>query len=312
MSRSFVSPEKDQNEMVQHLERSYRDRLSEIDLKSRQELAHYEAQEENLRRQLMTLREEIDAKNSRSVKLTVGKKSQLDQSLSSFQMTKEQELQEKNKRLANTKDKFYRIKQEFEANHSKLLAERSEVQGENQRLRNQVADLTHEIEIVQARLRDVYHKEIASSKREIDGLRNSYNSIQHKIQQEHSYESRELEYRIENCDRTIENLLYDIDCIKREESAVKLQTERDINYLRESLQDSTKEVEQCEEQTVNLLRNRDEAKDDSLMLSRLTGELETELGKEMKTNTRLNGKLAKLERLVYGKGTRSPSKNRLA
>ena len=311
MSRSFISPEKETNEMVQHLERTYRDRLSEIDMKSRQELTHYESLEDSLRRQLMTLREEIDAKNNRSSKLTSGKKAQLDQTFVSFQLAKEQELQEKNKRLASAKDGFYRIKQEFEANHSKLILERSEAEGENQRLRNQVADLTHEIELVHARLRDVYHKDIASSKREIEGLRTSYSSIQHKVKQEHSYEARELQYRIENCERTIENLLYDIDSIRREESEVKHQTDRDINYLRESLQESTKEIEKCEEQTVQLLRNRDEAKDDSLVLSRLTGELETELGKEMKVNTRLTGKLTKLERLVYGKGTRSPSKNRI-
>jgi chromosome segregation ATPase len=312
MSRSFISPEKEPTDMVQSLEHSYRDRLSEIDFKSRQEQNHYESLEESLRRQLMTLREEIDLKLSRSSKISQTKKSQLDQSLSSLQLSRDQDLQEKSKRLSSIKEKFFRQKQDFESSHSKLMLEKSEAENENHRLRSQITDLSREIEITQARIRDVYNKDISNGKREIEGLKNSYSSVQRKVQQEHGYEDRELQYRVENSDRTIENLLYDIESLKREEEAVRAQTDRDIAYLRESLMDSQKEIEHCEEQTVQLLRSRDDAKDESLMLSRVTGELETELGKEMKTNTRLNGKLTKLERLVYGKGARSPSKNRLA
>lgn len=311
MSRSFMSPEKESNDMVQSLERSYRDRLSEIDFKSRQEQNHYEALEESLRRQLMTLREEIDLKLSRSSKISQSKKSQLDQSLSTLQLSRDQDLQERNKKLAASKEKFYRLKQEFESNYAKLMLEKNEAENENQRLRNQITDLNREIEITQARIRDVYNKDISNCKRDIEGLRNTYTSVQRKVQQEQVYEDREMQYRVENCDRTIENLLYDIETVKREEEAVRSQTDRDIAYLKESLMESNKEIEHCEEQTVQLLRSRDDAKDESLMLSRLTGELETELGKEMKTNTRLNGKFTKLERLVYGKGARSPSRSRL-
>ncbi|OMJ82538.1 hypothetical protein SteCoe_16770 [Stentor coeruleus] len=311
MSRQLISEDRETSDMVQELERSYRERLANIDYKAKQELTNYEALDESLRRQLSSLREEMEMRGGKSSKVVQSKKSQMDQTLDSIRSEKDKELAEFNRKLTQSKDKYFRLRQDFDKSKNDLFREKSELDSENLKLRGIISDLTKEIEVIQARLREVYQKDIQFSRQEIISLKGKYEASARKLQQEHNYEARELEFRIENYERTIENLMYDIEALKREEEIVKQQTARDISYLRESLTESNKEVERCEEQTVQLLRTRDEAKEDSLMLSKVTGELETELGKEMKINTRLNGKLSKLERLVYGRGTRSPSKNRL-
>ena len=311
MSRQLIASDKETSDMVQELERSYRDRIAAIDFKSKQEIMNYESLDDSLRRQITALREEIDMENIKRNKDIQFKKQKLDQNLDSSRSEKEREANEYSRKLMATKDKLFSNKQEYEKSRSSLLREKSEEENQNLKLRCTVSDLTKEIEMIQSKLREVYNREIHFAKQEIEALKQSYESSSKKLQQDQYYESRELEFRLESSERTIENLLYDIDALKHEEEVVRHQTERDINFLKESLMESNKDVELCEEQTMQLIKGRDDAKEDSLILSKVTGELETSLGKEMKINARLNGKLSKLERLVYGKGTRSPSKSRL-
>ena len=311
MSRQLTSSDQETNEIIKDLEKSYRERMASIDSKAKKDLYAYEKLDETLRKQILSLREEIDLKSSKNSKSILFKKQQLDQSLSSCKNEKERDLTEISKKLQNVKERFFKNNQEYENKKTELLGEKSDTERENLKLRTLIADLGKETEKVQSRLREVYNKDIHYARQEIESLKDSFVSSFSKIRQDHSYELRELEFRAENYDRTLENLLYDIDALKREDDIVKRQTDRDISYLRDSLMDSNKEVETCEEQTIQLLRLRDEAKEDSLILSKVTGELETDLGREMKVNSRLSGKLAKLERLVYGKVARSPSKSRL-
>lgn len=309
MSRQLVSA--DQDDLVKDLERNYRDRVSNVDLKSKQEIINYEALDESLHRQILALRNEIDNQNMKKNKALQVKKLQFDRELEACKAEKDREINEYTRKLQMAKEKLFSSKQEFEKARISLLQSKSEEESQNLKLRCSVSDLTKEIESIQNKLREVYSRDIHYAKQEIENLQQSYEMSSKKLQQDQFYEARELEFRVESCERTIENLMYDIDALKHEEEIVKEQTDRDISYLKESLLDSNRDVELCEEQTIHLVRGRDEAKDESLMMSKVTGELETALGKEMKINARLNGKLTKLERLVYGKGTRSPSKGRL-
>ena len=311
MSRQLMYSDKETGDLVQDLERSYRERISNIDQKSKQELYNYEAIDESLRRQISSLREEIDMRNIKNAKILQSKKTQLEQNLDSSKAEKDRDLNEYTRKLANSKEKFFANKQDYEKNKKSLHREKTEAENENSKLRSIISELTREIEILQGKVREVYNKDIHYAKQEVEGLLVTYESSAKKTHQDHQYESRELEFRLENCERAIENLSYDIESLKQEEESVKRQTDRDISYLRESLLESNKDIEICEGQTVQLLRNRDDAKEDSLMLTKITGELESELGKEMKINTKLSAKLAKLERLVYGKGAKSPSRSRL-
>lgn len=291
------------------------DYINQLETKSEAQISNYkhrlkelehshEAQVDFLRNQIAKYRDQIDMEQTAHLKDLERLKIRLEEKVLARKSEKQSLIESYYEDLTQLKNKLQKENQNYNSANQSFLLMKAEQEAEVENLNSCLETLLQKLNHLKEQSETISKNQIQTLEAQLESLKSNYSLETSQLKKEHQQQKTNIENKLQGKETLIDNLEYEVTQLRKCLTKKQREGDQKLNYLKQSLSESQVHLKSHEEQVNQIVWAREGTLQEAATLSQETKRLETKLEKQRKFNCRLKDKIAKLEKLVYGKGTK--------
>lgn len=285
------------------LERKHEYEIVSLRNKLKAQEDHHESQVDQLKRQITKTREMINNRSQDKSNEAEKLRKECQKRLEVMRSQNTHEVEELTFTLQELKKRAEQESQIMQAKKKEINSAKLNQDEEINKLQDKKLDLTRELDFLKEKIADIHKNEIGRLQDTYQKLKEKHAKEIERIKLNKDAEEKEIDKKLDAKERMLQNLEYEVSHLRREFELRKQETDNDLKGLKESLLESQRRLESHEHEVSRILPARDAAKRETNVLTKSINRLEIDIAKEMNKNKKYRERIARLEKLVYSKGS---------